>query len=73
MAFAALNKFAEAVQRNAEASLPQDESDPIDESTAVGKLQALAKKRNATAFASLMMAFMSERLLGLLTKAKMRE
>jgi len=56
MAFAALNKFAEVVQRYLEANLPQAEDDLIDETTAAGKLQALAKKRNATAFASLTMA-----------------
>jgi len=72
-AYAALNKFIEAVQKTRDPNLPAMESTVIDELTDEGKKQASAVKKNAKAFASLTMAFTSERLLGLLTKAKTKE
>jgi len=72
-AYAALNKFIEAVQKTRDPNLPATESTVIDDLTDEGKKQASAVKKNAKAFASLAMAFTSERLLGLLTKAKTKE
>jgi hypothetical protein len=70
MAYAAVNKFAEALTIRGEAVLPTREADVPDLTTTTGKEQATAVKRNAIAMANLMMAFTSEAMMGLVFKAK---
>jgi hypothetical protein len=72
-AYAAVNKFVEALTIGGEAVLLTREADVPDLTTTVGKEQAAAVKRNAIAMANLTMAFTSEATMGLLFKAKTTE
>ena len=65
-AFACVNGFRAAVERTVDADMPVDDSAVIDEKTADGKIQLKAKRANKVAMANLMMAFVSEGLMGLI-------
>ena len=65
-AFACVNGFRSAVEQTPDANMPSSDSDVIDEKTADGKLLAKAKKVNEVVMANLMMAFVSEGLMGLI-------
>src|SRR5687768_15218035 len=63
-AFSCVHGFRAALERVADANLPDEEDSVIDEKTANEKLQIKAKRANDLAMANLMMAF-SEGLMGL--------
>ena len=68
-AYAMVYKFRKAIKDTADPDLPSSEDAPIDESTAYGKKQAAAKRRNNVAMANLTMAFSSEELMGLIYRS----
>ena len=57
-AFSCVHGFRSALERIADANLPDEEDAVIDKKTADGKLQMKAKRANDLAMANLMMAFM---------------
>ena len=73
MAFAVVERIAQACQMKQDPDLPANEDDHIDESSARGKKQAVAKKANEKAFACLTMAMGEKRFFGLLYEAKTTE
>lgn len=70
-AYAQVYKFVQALQK--EDDLPATESTEIDESSATGKKQAMAKKRNALAMACFTMSFTSDGLLGMINESMTSE
>jgi hypothetical protein len=69
MAYAAVYKFAQALTIGGEAAMPATEATSINPTTATGKEQEAAKRRNAVAIANLTMAFTSEATMSLVYKA----
>src|SRR5688500_10535207 len=65
-AFACVHDFKSAVERTADMNMPVSDSAVIDQTTVDGKLQLKAKRANKVAMANLMMAFVSEGLMGLI-------
>ena len=65
-AFACVHGFKSAVERTADVNIPVSDSVVIDENTFDSKLQLKAKRANEVAMANLMMAFVSESLMGLI-------
>ena len=65
-AFAHVNGFKFAVKRMVDADMTVSYSAVIDEKTVDGKLQLKAKKANKVTMANLLMAFVSEGLMGLI-------
>jgi hypothetical protein len=69
MAFAAVMKITQALKIGGEVNMPMTEDTIIVETTDVGKLQAVAVRRNAIAMANLTMAFTSETTINVVYKA----
>src|SRR5688500_2379031 len=65
-AFACVHGFKSAVERTVDVNMPVSASAMIDETTVDGKLQMKAKRANKAAMENLMMAFVSEGLMGLI-------
>ena len=65
-AFACVNGFRTAVERVMDKDMPVDDHVACNEKTADGKHQLKAKVANDVAMANLMMAFLSEGLMGLI-------
>ena len=64
-----VNGFSSSVERTVDADMPVSDKAVIDEKTADRKLQLMAKKANKVAMANLMMAFVSESLMGLMNQS----
>ncbi len=67
-AYAEVHDFARALVHDTD--MPADNSELIDETTPVGKLQKAAVKRNKIAMANFTMAFTSEGTISLIYKAE---
>ena len=65
-AYAAVKKFSNAIKRTADANLPGTEAEDVSSSAA----KAVALERNALAIASLTLAFQTDGLLNMITKAQ---
>jgi hypothetical protein len=69
VAYASVWEFLAALQKNGESTLPQSDTEVIDETTSAGKEKAAAKQRNALAMANLTLAFVTEVSLPMVYKA----
>lgn len=68
-AYENVNEFVETINRAIDQDMPANNSAPISESTAQGKREAKAKRKNALAKASLTMAFTLASLFGLINQS----
>ena len=63
-------QFGDALKDKAEADLPDKEDEVLDLTTDAGKAKKVAKRRNDVALASLTMAFVTDKLAGLILSAQ---